>query len=50
MKLGAKLSKLGFDQKFLVETLDFKSKGIIKFSKLIQELRDRFQLLLSQEE
>lgn len=42
MKLGAKLSKLGFDQSFLVETLDYKSKGRIKFNKLLDELKERF--------
>ncbi len=47
MKITAKLAKLGFDHKYFLESIDFKDKGRMKFTKLLRELRDRFGLVLS---
>ncbi|CDW72286.1 UNKNOWN [Stylonychia lemnae] len=50
MKITAKLAKFGFDNKYFMETLDFKHKGKMKFGKLMQAFVDRFSLFLSNAE
>jgi len=50
MKLTAKLAKIGFDTRYFLETLDYKDKGKLRFSKLLRELRDRFGFILSKPE
>ena len=50
MKISAKLAKFGFDQKYFIETLDFKDKGKMQFEKLIRAFVERFSLFLSNAE